>query len=440
MTFTETITITGISHDARGVGKVDKDVMFVPGSLPGETVEVLPGERKKNIRSAEVQTILAPHPERQTPPCDVYAACGGCALQIASAALAAELKQQIVREAFERIGRLKVTVKPVITMDNPYRYRNKGVFHVDDESGQARLGFFAKESHELVPAAHCLLFSEQVNHLARWLEHAITNTGRAGHIKKVMIRESRMTGDLMVVFITREDQFKSTRLIDDLQQNWPAVKSIWHNKLTNPRLMTGTVWHHLAGDETITDHIGPLTFNLSPASFFQVNNDQAEQLYNIVRKHTETIAPDTILDLYCGIGTIGLYIADLAKEIIGIESISAAIKDAKQNAKDLSIKNTHFHTAKAEQWLPKYLKTADIDRTLAIVDPPRKGLAPKLTEALIQSGVTHIIYVSCNPSTLARDCKVFARAGYNIKDVQPVDLFPQTSHVECVTLMSRVEK
>lgn len=437
MTNKEIISITGISHDARGVGKSGKDVIFVDGALPGETAEVLIGERKKNIRVAELEKIVTPHSERQKPPCDVYSHCGGCALQIATPLFAGQLKGKIVQDAFERIGRLDVAIKPVITMETPYRYRNKGVFHVSEESGQARLGFFAKESHDLVSAAHCLLFSEQVNRLAHWLEEAITNTGRAGHIKKVMIRESRMTGDLMVVFITQEDQFKSNRLIDELKRDWPKVKSIWHNKLTNPRLMTGSLWQHLAGDKTIADHIGALTFNLSPASFFQVNNSQAEKIYNTVRKHIKTIKPDTILDLYCGIGTIGLYTADLAKEVIGIESVGSAIKDAKENAKELGIENVRFHAAKAEQWLPKYLSSANTENTLAIVDPPRKGLAEKLSGALIQSGIPHIIYVSCNPGTLARDCKAFVQAGYHIQDIQPVDLFPQTSHVETIVLMSR---
>lgn len=222
-----TLHITGLSHDGSGVGRDDDGkVVFVPGTLPDETVTVTLGESKKGITHATLEAVVTPNAMRRTPPCEMASLCGGCPLQIADDALQAEMKTQQVRDALTRIGKLDCEVLPVRTMAEPWRYRNKGIFHVDYSQGEARLGFFEKGSHALVPAAQCLLFSEQVNRLTLWLEDAITRSGIAGDIDKVMIRESHANGEMMVVLVTAGQKFRHQRLVEALQAEWPQVVSI----------------------------------------------------------------------------------------------------------------------------------------------------------------------------------------------------------------------
>ncbi|MDO4281130.1 MAG: 23S rRNA (uracil(1939)-C(5))-methyltransferase RlmD [Peptococcaceae bacterium] len=428
--------ITGLSHDGAGVGRVDGKVVFVPGALPGETVLITPGQSKKGVTQASLDAVLSPSAQRVTPPCAQAARCGGCALQIADAALQAQLKTAQVRDAMARIAKLNVDVREIRSMDEPWRYRNKGIFHADYASGRTRLGFFEKGSHELVPAADCLLFSTQVNALAAWLEDAITATGTSGGITKVMIRESHANGEMMVVFVTSAQKFRQQTLVDRLQSEWPQVVSIWHNVNTNPRLMLGRAYTLLAGKSTIRESLGACHYELSPASFFQVNTVQAEVLYQCGKDLLPDLAPDaTILDLYCGIGTIGSFIAAPGQRLIGVDSVGQAIDDAKQAARANVLANAHFYTAKAEQWLPKWLAKGN-HADLAIIDPPRKGCDHKLLDALITAHIPHILYISCNPATLARDLTHLA-PHYTISPLQPVDLFPQTSHTESVVGLER---
>ena len=430
-----TLHITGLSHDGSGVGRDDGKVVFVPGALPDETVTVTLGESKKGITHADLEAIVQANPKRRTPPCGMANLCGGCPLQIAGDDLQAEIKAQQVRDALSRIGKLDCEVLPVRTMADPWRYRNKGIFHVDDSQGEARLGFFEKGSHALVPASQCVLFSEQVNHLTVWLEDAITQSGIAGDIDKVMIRESRANGEMMVVLVTAGQKFRHERLVKALQAEWPQVVSIWHNINTNPRLMLGRAFTHLAGKETISETLGDLHYDLSPASFFQVNTAQAEVLYQCGKDMIDVARDASILDLYCGIGTIGSFIAERTQSLTGVDSVGQAIEDAKKAAKANGFNNARFTTAKAEVWLPKWLGKGNY-ADLAIIDPPRKGCDAKLLDALIQAEIPQILCISCNPATLARDLAHLAPY-YNIGPVQPVDLFPHTSHVENVVVLKR---
>lgn len=432
---TTELQITGLSHDGSGVGRTpDGKVVFVPGALPAETVLVTLGESKKGITHATLDDVCSANPHRILPSCPHAGICGGCALMNADDALQAELKTQQVRDALSRIGKLDVTVLPVKTMTDPWRYRNKGIFHADYSAGSTRLGFYEKGSHDLVPATACLLFSAQVNQLAAWLEDAITATGLPD-IDKVMIRESHATGDMMVVFVTAQQKFRQMRLVERLQEEWPQVTSIWHNVNTNPRLMLGRAYTHLAGAATISEKLGDLSYDLSPASFFQVNTAQAEVLYQTAKEMLGPLAPKTtVLDLYCGIGTIGSFVCDRHQPLYGVDSVGQAINDAKEAARKNGFTNAHFTTAKAEAWLPKWLQKGN-HADIAIIDPPRKGCDPKLLDAMINAQIPHILYISCNPATLARDLATFAKH-YHLGPVQPVDLFPQTSHVENVVVLS----
>jgi len=428
------LSITGLSHDGCGVGRTpDGKVVFVPGALPEETVSVSLGESKKGITHASLERVLTANPQRRTPPCPLAGVCGGCALMICGDSLQAELKTQQVRDALQRIGKLDCEVLPVKTMAEPFRYRNKGIFHADYTSGQAQLGFYEKNSHDLVPAADCLLFSEQVNRLTAWLEDAITATGLPD-IDKVMIRESHATGEMMVVFVTSAQKFRQHQLVENLAANWPQVTSVWHNVNTNPRLMLGRAFNHLAGNTTIVERLGDLIYDLSPASFFQVNTAQAEVLYQTGKDMLGALDPSaSVLDLYCGIGTIGSFIAGRSQTLHGVDSVGQAIADAKQAAQRNGFTDAHFTTAKAEIWLPKWLQKGN-RADVAIIDPPRKGCDRKLLDALVDARIPRILYISCNPATLARDLAPLSKH-YAIGPVQPVNLFPQTSHVENVVVL-----
>ena len=431
-----TLHITGLSHDGCGVGRDDNGkVVFVAGALPEETVHVSLGESKKGITHASLEELVEKNPHRREAPCTECAFCGGCPLQIADASLQAEMKTQQVRDAIERIGKLEVEVLPIRTMEDPWRYRNKGIFHVDYSGGQARLGFFEKGSHQLVPAAQCLLFSKQVNQLTEWLEEAITASGLVGDIDKVMIRESHATKEMMVVLVTSGQKFRHQRLVDALGKEWPQVVSVWHNINTNPRLMLGRGFNHLAGRETLPEELSGLHYDLSPASFFQVNTAQAEVLYQCGKEMAGITSEQIILDLYCGMGTIGSYIAEKDQPLIGVDSVGQAIEDAKVAAKTNGFSNAHFYAAQAEVWLPKWLSKGN-KADCAIIDPPRKGCDSKLIDALINAGIPKILYISCNPATLARDLQHFSKT-YHMSAIQPVDLFPQTSHVESVVVLTR---
>ena len=430
------IDITGLSHDGEGVGRIDGEVIFVPGALPGETVTVAVGERHKGIRRAELIEVLTPNPERTTPPCIHAGTCGGCTLQICSDSLEAALKTQQVRDALSRLGKLDVPVNPILGMENLWRYRNKGVFHVDYSEGRARIGFFEKGSHRIVPAQDCLLFSHNVCALLEWLQEAITDTG-APDIDKIMVRESHATGEMMVVLVTSRRQFRQGRLSEAISKEWPQVVSLWHNVCNRPHQMMGREFHLLAGSETLNEKLGRNSYALSPASFFQVNTVQAEVLYDCGRALLAPAPDARILDLYCGMGTIGMHMAAPETPLTGVDSVASAIRDAKAAAAAAGYRNARFYTAKAGEWLPRQIKNG-VTYDAAIIDPPRAGCKPALLDALIAAEIPRILYISCNPATFARDLAHLAPC-YHIGTVQPVNMFPHTVHVETVCLMSRVK-
>ncbi|MBR5319273.1 MAG: 23S rRNA (uracil(1939)-C(5))-methyltransferase RlmD [Peptococcaceae bacterium] len=429
------LAITGISHQGYGIGRHDNIVVFVPGAMLGETVQAEVIEYKKKMATAELLEVIEPSKQRIEARCPQSSQCGGCELQHCDYAYQLEAKQKIVQDAMMRLGRIDVPVEPVIGMQEPWRYRNKGIFHVDYSGNTVRLGFYEQGSHQFVPAAACQLFSEKINHLVQQLEQMIQDSGRACYVHKVMIRESRYNGELMVVFVTREAAWRLPELAKQLIQ-YPDVVSIYHNINTNLKIMLGRSFRLLEGKETIEDTIGKFHFQISPQSFFQVNNEQAQVLYEKALEFAQLTGREQVADVYCGIGTISLYLAKQANHVTGIESVSQAVQDARENAANNGVENCTFVAAKAEDWLPKWVKKGNkID--VAVIDPPRKGCEPPALDALIASGAERIVYVSCNPSTLARDARYLCQCGYEVKKIQPVDLFCQSWHVEVVCLLEK---
>lgn len=344
------LTITGISHQGQGIGRCDNIVVFVQGAMLGETVEAEVTEYKKKMATAQLLQVLEASPDRIEARCPQSAQCGGCELQHCSYNYQLQAKRKIVEDAMLRLGRITTKVEPVIGMEDPWRYRNKGIFHADYSGGTVRLGFYEQGSHQFVPAAHCQLFSRAINKLVLYLEDLIQSSGRAYYIHKVMIRESNLNGDMMIVFVTEEAAWRLPELAELLIQ-YPGVVSVYHNINSNLKIMLGRRFRLLAGEETIEDTIGKFHFQISPQSFFQINNDQAQVLYEKALEYAGLTGSEQVADIYCGIGTISMYLAQQAKEVIGIESVGQAVSDAKENARNNQVENCTFTAAKAEDWL-----------------------------------------------------------------------------------------
>ncbi|KJS88246.1 MAG: hypothetical protein JM58_01420 [Peptococcaceae bacterium BICA1-8] len=439
------LTITGLSHQGEGVGRVNNFAVFVPGAIPGEKVSVKISGIRKNFAQGKLEEILEPTPFRVDAPCHYAERCGGCQLQHISYEKQLELKAQQVKDALLKLGGIDVAVEPTLGMVYPWRYRNKGHFHLEKLAGEVSLGFYEPGSHDFIPAKASLLFSSVVNRLLSYLEEQLTLAGISvykrdtgqGYLRNIMVRESRATGEIMVIFITSADAWQLNEVVESLKAVFPQIRSVYHNinKGTKPVIL-GDKFKLVWGHAFLQDTIGSYVFNISPQSFFQVNNEQARVLYEKALEYAGLSRKETVIDAYCGIGSIAIYVASQAKRVIGIEVVEEAIKDARENAKLNKINNTEFITGKAEQWLPQWVK-GGVRANVIIVDPPRKGCAPETLEAIVKVSPNRVVYVSCNPATLARDLKYLVENGYEVEKVQPIDLFPQTSHVETVVCLQR---
>jgi len=437
--------ITGLSHQGEGIGRVNNFAVFVPGAIPGEKVQAEIKEIKKNFAQGNLKKVLEPVSFRIAAPCTYFEQCGGCQLQHIDYAKQLEFKRKQVNDALTKIGGIDIEVEPTLGMEYPWRYRNKGHFHIDKINGEIRLGFYEPGSHEFVPAKESLLFSSIINGLLSYLEERLTlddiavfnrSTGK-GYLRNIMIRESRATGEIMLIFVTNDFQWQLDAVVQSVSAVFPQVKSVYQNiNKSNKPVILGNQFNHISGYTFLQDTIGPYVFKISPQSFFQVNNEQARVLYEKALDYAMLSGKETVIDAYCGIGSIAIYLASQAKEVIGIEVVEAAIKDAKENAKINKIKNTEFIIGKVEEWLPQWVKgggKADV----IIIDPPRKGCAPEVLKAIVEVKPERVVYVSCNPATLARDLKYLVANGYMVGKVQPVDLFPQTGHTEAIVLLQR---
>mgnify|MGYP005855865117 CR=1 FL=1 len=442
------VTITGYSHEGAGVGRIGEQVIFIPGALLDEEVLVEVTGRHKRYLQGRMLDVIKKHSQRQMPPCEVYASCGGCQLQHITYQGQLEIKERIVKETLARIGGLdSVLVQPALGMKNPWFYRNKGHFRVGIDQGRLKLGFVEEGSHDLAPAYCKHLFSFQVTALISSLEDILSKykVKVAGKKEKglrhILIRESKATGDILLVFIVSgEFSAEKEKITREICHRNPAVVGICQNFNPKPAgEVMGKETVLLWGKGEIEDRIGPFTFKISPRSFFQVNNVQTEALYEKALAYAGLTGKETVIDAYCGIGTISLFLARKAHKVIGIEYVPEAVEDARSNGVKNAVTNVEFFQGQAEILMPRLVKKG-IKPDVVVVDPPRKGCDAALLDSIIAVNTERVVYVSCNPSTLARDLKYLAAGGYQVQEVQPVDMFPWTSHVECVTLMSRVEE
>lgn len=442
------IDIDGYSHQGAGIGRIENLAIFIEGAIPGEKVKARITETKKNFLKGNLLEVLIPSLHRTEAPCPVFTSCGGCQLQHISYEKQLDLKTQMVKDMLIRLGKLtEVKVLATIGMEKPWHYRNKGHFQVETRNGKLVLGFYGASSYELVPAHHCLLFSPKVTEIIRDLEELLNQykiegynrkTAR-GYLRNIMIRESKATGEVLLVFVTKDKRTASlTEICTSLTKKYPQIVSLWQNiNTTTESMLLGNVSILIAGQEYIKDKIGQFEYQISPQSFFQINPVQTEVLYSKAKEYAGLTGQEIVLDAYCGIGTIGLFLSSSAQKIIGIEVVKEAIEDAKTNALLNQAANTEFLVGQVEIELPRLVQQG-FKPDVVIVDPPRKGCDPKTLEAILQVMSTKIVYVSCDPATLARDLRVLVNGGYRVVEVQPVDMFPQTGHVECVVLIERV--
>lgn len=441
------ITITGLGSAGEGVGRFKDIAVFVPGALPGEKVRATAAFIKKSFIVGKLQEIITASPDRVAPVCPVYEACGGCQLQHLSYEAELKEKREQVKAALERIGHLRdVKVAPTIGSDQPLYYRNKMQFPVAGGKGRLQIGCFALNTHHVIDVTDCCIQKKKNNTIAavvrQWMKQfKITPYDEdkgTGMIRHIMGRVGVHTGEIMVCLVTaRENVPHLKELVQMLKAEIPGVKSVVQNvNKRSTNVILGEKTRLIAGSPTIKDKIGPLKFNISAQSFFQVNSEQAEKLYNTALDFADLKGKETVVDLYCGTGTITLFMAQKAKQALGIEIVPSAIQDAKKNAQANHIENADFLLGDAAVEMPK-LAAGGLRPDVVILDPPRAGCEERVLAAIVKVKPERVVYVSCNPATLARDLAYLHEHGFTIDKVQPCDMFSRTHHVETVVLLTR---
>ncbi|WP_245855692.1 23S rRNA (uracil(1939)-C(5))-methyltransferase RlmD [Paenibacillus rigui] len=482
--------IVGIGHEGEGVGRVSGYTLFIPGALPGERVLVKAVKLKKQYGYGKLLRIIQASPDRISAPCPIYSQCGGCQLQHLSYEGQLRFKRQLVIDNLERIGKLKVAggtsaassgksdeaagaafqdashaaaspstaatkgivVHPTLGMEEPWRYRNKAQVPIGFEAASADRegglvgGFYAQGSHRIIDMDECLIQQEnndrvvaEVKRIARELGiRAYNEETHKGLLRHVVARYGFNTGEIMVVLITNGESLPHVdELVGLLRQAIPGIKSICQNvNKERTNVIFGDKTKVLWGDDVIYDTIGAIRFAISARSFYQVNPVQTEVLYGKALDFAGLRGEETVIDAYCGIGTISLFLAQRARQVYGVEIVGEAIDDARRNARLNGIRNVQFEVGAAEVVIPEWRRQG-IAPDVIVVDPPRKGCDAALLATILEMRPTRVVYVSCNPSTLARDLQVLEEGGYSTVEVQPVDMFPHTVHVESVALLVR---
>lgn len=437
-----TVFVEDLTHDGQGVAKVDGYPLFIKGALPDEEVEIHVIKALKKYGFAKLLNVTKPSPFRVEAPCPVFSVCGGCQLQHLSYEGQLMVKEKQVRSAMERIGKIHTTVLPVKGMENPWRYRNKSQIPFGTENGRIVAGFYKSGSHEIADTPTCLIQSEEADRLMVALKEKAAefdlapydeNTG-LGQLRHLVVRKAHVTGETMIILVTKSRKLNRLgELVEFLLKQEPTTVSIMHNvNSVRTNVIFGEETHVLWGKSHIVDLIGDTQFEISARSFYQVNPVQTQVLYQQALDYAELTGTEDVLDAYCGIGTISLFLAKQAKSVLGVEIVAPAVEDARRNAILNGIENATFRIGAAENVISELYAEGKVP-DVVVVDPPRKGLDPQLVETLVTHKPRRIVYVSCNPATLARDLRLFEDGGYTIHEVQPVDMFPHTTHVEAVT-------
>ncbi|WP_440896558.1 23S rRNA (uracil(1939)-C(5))-methyltransferase RlmD [Amphibacillus sp. Q70] len=442
------LSFEDMTHEGNGVGKIAGYPVFVPNILPGETAKIKVIKVKKNFAIGKRLELIKASPDRVDPPCNVYFQCGGCQLQHMSYSMQLEMKRNQVENTLRKIAHIKnVDVEPTLGMEEPWRYRNKVQIPVGEKDGELITGFYRKRSHDIIEGMdRCIVTSEVNDQMVETVRKIADSLGiqaydeqtHRGVLRHIMVRTGENTGETMIVIVTKTKKLpKEEQLIRQIIERHPEVTSIMQNiNAERTNVILGKQTKRLWGEEYIYDTIGEIKFAISALSFYQINPKQTKVLYDKALEFANLTGDETVIDAYCGIGSISLFLAQKAKKVYGVEIVPQAIEDAKKNAELNDLTNAEFVVGQAEKIMPTW-KAKGLQPDVIVVDPPRKGCDPSLLEAMIEMNPERIVYVSCNPSTLARDLAILTEGGYQTKKVQPVDLFPQTSHTEVVCLLER---
>ena len=441
------LRIDSLGSEGQGVGRYEGMAVFVPFALPNELVKVHIIKVAKNYAVGKLIKVIEPSKVRREPRCSSFTRCGGCNLMHMDYAAQLEYKRGLVENAFARIAKIEgVHVENTIGMDEPYHYRNKAAFPFAMVDGRMCFGFFAPRSHRLIPIDGCFIEQEPLYNVASavhcWAEENDIQpydeeTG-SGTIRHVVSRITT-SGDIMAVIVTKGRPKKLNKLVDMLKERCEGIKSIILNRNDeDTNVIFGRSYETLWGEDTLTENLCGFEFSVSAASFLQVNPVQTECLYAQVEAFLPEKDGFEAIDVYCGTGTISMILSKRAKHVTGIENIKPAVEDAARNAERNGAGNADFICADAAEALPELIEKGTRPDVI-VIDPPRKGCDKAVLNAITGSAVQRVIYVSCDPATLARDVRILVDGGYSIQKVQPIDMFPQTAHVETVVLLSKGE-
>lgn len=447
------IKIEDFSSNGEGIGKVNGYALFVKDAIIGDYAEVKVTKANKNYGFARLMRVIEPSTARVEPRCSIARQCGGCQIQALAYMDQLKFKENKVRNNLERLGKLNpdkdcFTIHPIIGMDNPYHYRNKAQYPVGlDKNGEIVMGFYAGRTHSIIETEKCYIGSELDGQILVKIKEFMKEfnilpydeVSHKGLVRHILIRVGFRTGEIMVSVVINGMQLPhSDELVNSLL-TIPGMKSISLNvNKEKTNVIMGTHLIQLYGKGYITDYIGNVQYQISPLSFYQVNPVQTEKLYGTALQYAGLTGKETVWDLYCGIGTISLFLAQNALQVYGVEMIPEAIQDAGNNAKINEITNVEFFVGKAEEVLPTYYNEHGGYADVIVVDPPRKGCDETLLDTIAEMGPDRVVYVSCDSATLARDLRYLCDRGYSVKEVQPVDMFGHSVHVETVCCLQRV--
>ena len=440
------VDIVDIGQGGVGIGKFEGFTVFVDGGLVKDKIKVKITKSKKNYAVGDIVEIIEPSPYRVERKCSKELKdCGGCQIQELDYQEQLNIKTNEVKQVISRIGKLEdVVVHPALGMEEPFRYRNKAQFPIQKVDGSPVIGFYKKKSHDIIPTDQCIIQHDVNDKIIQIIKTYIraykvsvydekTHTGVLRHL---VTKVGFASKEVMVVLVANGRKLPYlNELASVLKENIPGFKTLVVNvNREKTNVILGNENRVIYGDGKINDNIGDLVFEISPLSFFQVNPVQTEVLYNKALEYAALGENDTVFDIYCGIGTISLFLAQRAKKVYGIEIVEEAIKDAKRNAEINNLDNVEFYVGKAEDVVPKMYKQGK-RANVVVVDPPRKGCDEKVLDTIVSMQPDRVVYVSCNPSTLARDLAYLNEKGYKSLEVQPVDMFPHSVHIENVALI-----
>lgn len=443
------LTITSASSEGSGVGRTNTGIpVFVPLSAIGDELEVRILKTKKNYAFGKIEKIIKPSQSRIQPDCPCFSKCGGCVWRHISYDEECRIKQQKVMDAVTRIGKINnAKFAPIISCDSTLRYRNKAQFPIGkDKDGNVQIGFYAFHSHRIIDCNDCVLQPEIFSKVIEITRSFISKTDNdiydektgKGRLRHLYIRYGELTDELMVCYVVNGNGLKQEDLlVKMLTKGLPNLKSlIINSNRDNTNVILGSKNRTVYGGDCISDELCGLKFKISPFSFWQVNRKQAEKLYNKAKEYANLKSDEILLDLYCGTGTIGLTMAKECKTLIGVEIIQDAINDAEINAKINGVNNARFICADASKAAQR-LKNEGLKPDVIILDPPRKGCGEELVKTIVEMSPSRVVYVSCDPATLARDLASFTDYNYSVNEITPCDMFSRTAHVETVVLIQK---